>query len=87
MGEQIIKAYLGISIIHVKMNSLTTTSELKNALFLATQGESYVVSSLSKKDTCSFFQVDDPYFGLRVNSFQQGDQHKLEGNSFSTRGV
>ena len=55
------------------MNSLRTTSELENALFLATQGERYAVSNLSKKDTCSFFQVDDPYFGLSVNSFQQGE--------------
>ena len=78
ISEQIIKAYLDISIIHVKMTSLTTINELKNALFLSTQGESYRVSSLSKKDTCFFFQVDDLYFGLKLNSFQQWESSQLE---------
>ena len=58
--EQIIKAYLGIAIIHVNMNFLITTSEVKNVYFLAKQGESYVVSSLSNKETFFFLQVDDP---------------------------
>ena len=53
----------------MKINSLTTTSEVKNAFLFATQGENYVISSLSKKDTF-FFQIDDPYFDMRVNSFK-----------------
>ena len=48
--------------------SMMTQNNIKNKY--RDEGEEYVVSNLSKKDTCSYFRVDDPYFGLRVNFFQ-----------------
>ena len=72
------------------MNSLTmqATSGVKNALLLATHGESYAVSSLSKKDTCSFFSNWWFLLWFKGEFFStRGDQHRLEGKSFSTKGV
>ena len=71
MCEQIIKAYSGISIIHVKMNSLTTTSELKMLCFLLHKEKAMWILTYPRKILVLFFQVDDSYFGLRVNYFQQ----------------
>ena len=72
MCRQIFKAYLGISIIHVKMNSLImqTTREEKSVLPILTQGKSLLVSSFFKEeDTCSLFLVGDPYCDLKKKYF------------------
>ena len=56
MCKQIFKAYLSMSVIHVKMNSfMQVTREEKSALPIVAQGKSLLISSFFKEvGTCSF---------------------------------
>ena len=79
MCTQNFKAYLGMSIIKVKMNSLImqATREEKSVLPVVAQGKSLVISSLVKEEsTCSFFHVGDPCLNLKKSSFQQEELNK-----------
>ena len=73
MCKQIFKAYLGMSIIHVKINSLImqVTREEKSALPIVVQGKSLLISSFFKeKGICSCFLVGDPYYDFKLETFQ-----------------
>ena len=56
MCKQIFKAYLSMSVIHVKMNSfMQATREEKSALPIVAQGKSLVISSFFKEEGTYFF--------------------------------
>ena len=62
---------------------------LKHALFRVAQGVNLLVCDLCKEQsTCSFFLVDDLYYDLKLEYFQQGKLNKdLRQVFFSTKGV
>ena len=65
----------------IKLNTNTKSVYITNPIGLA-------VSNLPKKGTCSYFQLDDPCFGLRVNYFNKGRSIKTwEEVFFSIRRV
>ena len=71
MCKQFLKTYLGMFIIHVKMNSLIkqTTSEEKSALPIVELENDLVVSSfVMKEDTCSLFLIGDPCGDLKLEN-------------------
>ena len=79
MSKQIFKAYFGMFIIHVKINSLIilSTKEEKSVLPIVELGKNLVVSSfVMMEDTCSLFLVSDLYCDLEKEYFQQGELNK-----------